>query len=297
MIFLSIIIPTYNRAHLISESVKSALLQLYEPFEIIIVDDGSTDNTRQVVEGNFFLDNRVRYFYKENEERGAARNFGLKEAKGDYAVFFDSDDLMKPGYLSVLAAIIGKNENIFLLAGHYNFITNNGKEIKAPVQQLTEGWYDRNYFLTGNILACNYCIRIKDKQYEFFPFERELASMEDWLFLFANLQTEKIFISNEVCLSMRQHNERTMANNQKVIEARKKATDWIIKNLDLGEIEKKKLKAWSHYFCGIHQYLDHKRIGAVKESIAAIRLAGINKKFLLLLSKSVIGRKLIQAIR
>jgi hypothetical protein len=96
---------------------------------------------------------------------------------------------------------------------------------------------------------------------------------------------------------MRQHDERSMMNNQKVIEARKKATAWAINNLGLSENEKNKLNAWSHYFCGIHQYLDHNRTGAIKEAMDAIKLGGLNKKYLLLFAKSVIGRKLIKAIQ
>src|SRR6187431_742724 len=102
MIFFSVIIPTYNRAHFILEAVDSILAQNYSSFEAIIVDDGSTDNTRSVIENKYARDTRVRYFQKKNEERGAARNFGLKEAKGNYAVFFDSDDWMQPHYLDTL---------------------------------------------------------------------------------------------------------------------------------------------------------------------------------------------------
>ncbi|HLF46080.1 MAG TPA: glycosyltransferase family 2 protein, partial [Chitinophagaceae bacterium] len=106
MIFFSVIIPTYNRAHLIKETIDSVLRQTHPHFEIIIVDDGSTDDTKQVIENHFGKDARVIYFYKQNEERGAARNFGLKQAKGDYAVFLDSDDLMLSPYLETLDKII-----------------------------------------------------------------------------------------------------------------------------------------------------------------------------------------------
>jgi hypothetical protein len=95
---------------------------------------------------------------------------------------------------------------------------------------------------------------------------------------------------------MRQHEERSMLNNQKVIEARKKATAWALQHLDLAESEKKELIAWSHYFCGIHEYLDHKRAASVQEAFAALKSAGLNIKFLTLLVKSIIGRKLIKAI-
>jgi len=297
MIFFSVIIPVYNRSHLLAETIDTVLAQTYPHFEIIIVDDGSTENIKKVLDDKYSNESRVKYFHKQNEERGAARNFGLKQAKGDYAVFFDSDDLMKPHYLEMLGKIVSENPGAKLLAAKYNY-DNNGKTENHPVlQNLAEGWYDQNLFLKGNILACNYCIKIKDHSYRLFPSERELASMEDWLFLLENLATEKIFIKNEIGVTMRQHDERSMSNNQKVIEARKKATDWALKELELSPSKRKRLIAWSHYFCGIHEYLDFKRGAAIKEAITAIKGDGLQKHFLLLLAKSIVGRKLIKAIR
>jgi glycosyltransferase involved in cell wall biosynthesis len=297
MIFFSIIIPTYNRDKLIIGTVDSVLSQTYPHFEVIIVDDGSTDKTGETILEKYNKEGKVKYFLKKNEERGAARNYGLKQAKGDYAVFFDSDDLMKTHYLDILTKIIIEYPEVRLLAVKYDY-DNNGKVENHPTLiTLKEGWYDRGLFLKGNVLACNYCVRLKDHEYKPFPPERELASMEDWLFLLANLAEEKIFIRDEVCLTMRQHDERSMSNNQKVIDARIKATDWALNKLQLSSADQRTLIAWSHYFCGIHYYLDHKRSASVKEVITAIKGAGIHKQFLFLLIKSIVGRKLIRAIK
>ena len=297
MIFFSVIIPVYNRSHLLGETIDTVLAQGYPHFEIIIVDDGSTENIKKVLEEKYSHDPRVKYFYKQNEERGAARNFGLKAATGDFAVFFDSDDFMKPNYLEILHKVITDHPGIKLLAAKYNYDSNGKIEHHPVLQPLAEGWYDQDLFLKGNILACNYCIRIKDHNYKLFPPERELASMEDWLFLLENLSNERIFIRNEIGVTMRQHDERSMSNNQKVIIARRKATDWALNKLELSPSKKKTLIAWSHYFCGIHEYLDLKRGAAVKEAITAIKEDGLKKNFLLLLAKSIVGRKLIKAIK
>src|SRR5687768_3357276 len=121
MIFFSVIIPVYNRAHLLGETIDTVLAQSYPRFEIIIVDDGSTENIRSALDAKFSNEPRLRYFRKQNEERGAARNFGLGQAKGDYAVFFDSDDIMKPHYLETLNKIITENPGVKLLAAKYNY--------------------------------------------------------------------------------------------------------------------------------------------------------------------------------
>ncbi|MBN8666790.1 MAG: glycosyltransferase family 2 protein [Chitinophagales bacterium] len=297
MPFFSVIIPTYNRADLISETIHSVLGQTFIDFEILVVDDGSTDDTGAIVTRFFGGHEKVRYFLKQNEERGAARNFGLEKALGEFALFFDSDDLMKPDYLSTLYEVIRKTPGIHFLATKYDFLLRDGQHKPAPIQSLAEGWYDRDFFLAGNILACNYCIRIKDKLFKPFPPQRELSSMEDWLFILLNTERFRLFIKDKVCMSMREHDDRSMGNNQRVIEARQKATDWVVRELELSHGEEKKIRAWSHYFCGIHEYLDHHRAAAVKEACRAIAGAGVNRKFILLFFKSVIGRKWIQRLR
>ena len=92
MPFFSIIIPTYNRAHLISKAVESVKDQTYKDWELIIVDDGSTDQTKSLVEEYYKANSRIRYIYQENAERSAARNNGIDNANGKYICFLDSDD-------------------------------------------------------------------------------------------------------------------------------------------------------------------------------------------------------------
>ena len=99
MPFISIIIPTFNRAIIIESTIKSVLNQNFKDWELIIVDDGSTDNTKQVI--GTFEDPRIKYIYQENAERGAARNNGVKQSKGDYVFFLDSDDIIYPNHLEL----------------------------------------------------------------------------------------------------------------------------------------------------------------------------------------------------
>lgn len=297
MNFFSVIIPVYNRSHLITETIDSVLAQTHPHFEVIVVDDGSKEDIRSVLQKTYRHEPRLHYFRKHNEERGAARNFGLKRARGEYAVFFDSDDFMKPHYLQTLQNVINEHPDVKLLAAKYNFDNNGKTEYHPLLKDLPEGWYTQQLFLKGNILACNYAVKIKDHSFRYFPPERELASMEDWLFLLENLTDDKIFIKDEICVTMRQHDDRSMNNNQKVIGARRKATDWVLGKLELSSSKKKTLVAWSHYFCGVHQYLDHKRIAAVNEAMKAIKGDGLRKSILILLAKSIVGRKLIRAIR
>jgi len=96
---VSVIIPSYNRAHILKKAVISVLDQSFSDIEVIIVDDGSTDNTREVVAS--ILDERLHYYYQENAGACVARNYGICVAKGEYIAFHDSDDLWKVDKLEI----------------------------------------------------------------------------------------------------------------------------------------------------------------------------------------------------
>jgi glycosyltransferase involved in cell wall biosynthesis len=286
-------VPTYNRASLITETIDSILRQSYPNFEVLVVDDGSKDNTNIVVEKLVQKDSRVRYFFKENEERGIARNFGLNHSNGDYAVFFDSDDIMGIDYLKTFHEKLVKNPEIKFIATKYNYFNSATKFQIAEFKVMGEGFYNRNFFLKGNTLACMYCINIQTPWYQPFPVKREIAFLEDWLFLLKNLETTDLFLINEEHCSMRLHEGNSTANNSVVVNTFKEARIWGLENLSLNKNEKAAFVAWSHYFCGVHYFIDNKNFNAIKQSLCAIQIGGFNLKFLILLVKSIIGRKFL----
>jgi len=100
---ISVIIPSYNRANTIGRAIQSALSQSYQDFEIIVIDDGSTDHTEEVIRS--FQDSRIRYI-RHNRNRGgsAARNTGIHAARGEYIAFLDSDDEWLPQKLELYFA-------------------------------------------------------------------------------------------------------------------------------------------------------------------------------------------------
>ena len=110
MPFFSIILPTFNRAQFLHVSLASIKRQSFKNLEMIIVDDGSIDDTKEVVEHFSKQDSRFKYYYQENSERSAARNNGITKAKGKYICFIDSDDLYEDHFLEALHGFIKKNE-------------------------------------------------------------------------------------------------------------------------------------------------------------------------------------------
>ena len=99
--FFSVVIPLYNRADIVGDTIRSVQAQDWQDFEIVVIDDGSRDDPASVIDA--IGDPRVRYIRQDNAGGGAARNHGIKAARGRYIAFLDSDDLFLPGKLSIMA--------------------------------------------------------------------------------------------------------------------------------------------------------------------------------------------------
>lgn len=111
----SVIIPTYNRATLLREALDSVFAQKFTDYEVIVVDDGSTDETAAVVDS---YGGRIRYFQQKNQGPGAARNWGVNSADGEYIAFLDSDDLWFPWTLETMSEVIKQQKCPSFIAGN-----------------------------------------------------------------------------------------------------------------------------------------------------------------------------------
>src|SRR5438093_2862885 len=127
---VSVIIPCYNQAHFLHEAIESVLAQTYSTREIIVVNDGSTDSTAEVA-GRY---SAVRHIYQENAGPSAARNTGLKESRGEYLVFLDSDDRLLPEALEIGVDCLREHPECAFAFGHSRFITADGSFLSKPEQ-------------------------------------------------------------------------------------------------------------------------------------------------------------------
>jgi glycosyltransferase involved in cell wall biosynthesis len=149
----SVVIPTYNRAELLPRAIDSVLNQTFADFEVIVVDDGSTDRTRDVVSD--YSDHRVGYIRIEHSGVGAARNAGAKKASGEWLVFLDSDDQALPNWLETAHDVVGNGDvELFCCAVQVVDATGKPRMAKAPVDH---GPLFGN--LTANFLAGSCFIR------------------------------------------------------------------------------------------------------------------------------------------
>jgi glycosyltransferase involved in cell wall biosynthesis len=103
----SVIIPVFNRPHEVEELLQSLTQQTYQNFEVILVEDGSTENSKNVAE-RFSGSLKIHYYFKLNSGPGPSRNFGFENASGDYLVAFDSDCIIPPGYFDAVEAFLEK---------------------------------------------------------------------------------------------------------------------------------------------------------------------------------------------
>jgi glycosyltransferase involved in cell wall biosynthesis len=217
--FLTIVIPTYNRAHLIEHTLKSVLNQSCDDFEVIVVDDGSTDNTEEVV--SKYLSDTFRYLKIQNSERGAARNRGTELARGNYINWFDSDDEMRPNHVACAKELASKYLQPEVLNLMYQIKDGISGKITSVQSSYSDGQKQRkNFLIEGNYLACNPVIVRRDIALEN-PFieDRALSASEDyelWLRLLAKYPFHQ---SAEITSFLIQHDERsvnTMTNPDKL---------------------------------------------------------------------------------
>lgn len=118
---VSIVMPAYNAEKYIAESIDSVLSQTYINWELLVIDDGSTDRTKEIVESYTEKDHRIFYHYQENGKQGKARNLGLEQSKGDFIAFLDSDDLWLPAKLEFSLNEFSSNDLDLLFTNAYYF--------------------------------------------------------------------------------------------------------------------------------------------------------------------------------
>lgn len=190
--YVSIILPTYNRGHLIQRAIESIRRQTYHFWELLIVDDGSTDNTKDIVAEIAAADTRVHY-YRQQQNKGvsAARNEGIRQSKYEYIAFQDSDDIWKEDKLEKQMKVFADKPEVGLVYCSYEGIKVDGTKVSVP--DVSAGAYDLQGWMYSRLLVGNViggptavirkdCLEKCQVQGQFF--DENLTCLEDWeLFL------------------------------------------------------------------------------------------------------------------
>ena len=214
----SIIIPTYNRAHLIEKTIQSFIAQTYSNFELLVVDDGSTDNTEQIIKN--ISDKRITYFKKQKEGVSAARNYGASICKGDYINFFDSDDIAYTNHLAEAYNFFIKNKSSNIVMFDLDWVNS---EMKKITQVFLRFKNPNKTILTNNFAQVN-AVFIKKNILNDVVFNTSLSMAEDWDFHLKLSVRHKFDLAKITTSCLVDHAGRTVRNfdinhflNQKTI--------------------------------------------------------------------------------
>lgn len=211
---VSVILPTYNRAKYIVDAIESVLNQTYPDIELIIVDDGSTDDTRQVV-APFLADRRVRYVEQKNAGAASARNRGIRMSAGRFVAFIDSDDIWEKNKLEIQLSVLKQQPEVALVCSDFSAKDDEGRVERSHIKtyfsvfddynlsyqavfghELTEGlqglpeggvvYWGKIYetMLFGNLILTSTCLCCRDVFSQIGVFNTQYETLEDYdLFL------------------------------------------------------------------------------------------------------------------
>ena len=187
---ITVIIPIYNVGTYVEATIKSLLAQSYENIEIILVDDGSTDDSGGVCDKYAGIDKRITVIHKANGGVSSARNAGLEEAKGEYVAFVDGDDIVSADYIKSLYEMLKENNVDMSVQVYYNmFSAKKEKSVAENIDRVMSA----DEFVEFEILGCrdtSVCVklyRLEIIQSYNIRFDESITNLEDMLFLFQYL--------------------------------------------------------------------------------------------------------------
>jgi len=251
---VSVILPTYNRASLLPRAIKSVLDQTYKNFELIIVDDNSTDNTKKIV--NDFKDERIKYiWHKENKGAAASRNTGIKMAKGEYIAFQDSDDEWFPEKLDKQIKVFESlSLQYAVIYSGFWYIRGGQKKYLPSSGILSKEGDIFKVLLNGNFITTQVVLCRKECFKKVGLFDEKLPRLQDWE-LWIRISKKYLFqYINEPLAIVYHQSESSISNN---MDALIKASEMIVeKHKD--DIRKEKGLLSEYYFTICNMFFSKK---------------------------------------
>ena len=288
---VSVIIPAYNVDAYLEECVRSLLCQTYTNYEIIIIDDRSTDNTYEIGKHFSSVSEKVKLFCQENRGVSIARNVGMQKAKGEFYVFADADDIVAPRYIETLVACVKKAE-----LGVVGFTSEREKLSKDVNMDVV---YDSASNMIEDILCgtnydgylWNKIFKRKIIENNELQFRENTVVWEDLLFVLEYLKkSNRIVITNNKLYYYR-YRDGSAVNNDRIDKYRSKYEVMAeIKKQDISCTKRGKKKTAFLYFETMFSYLNHIFVREIKlneaneilSSVDIVELLKLRNKKLLL---------------
>ncbi|MCS6927689.1 MAG: glycosyltransferase [Candidatus Binatia bacterium] len=198
---ISVVIPCYNQARFLAEAIESVLAQTYPRFEIIVVDDGSTDHTAAVARSY----SQVTYLHQANQGLSAARNAGWRACAGECVVFLDADDRLLPGALAAGIGCVQDHPECAFVSGHFRYITADGTFLhEYPQIYVARDHYQA--FLRGNYIGMHATVMYRRSALEEAGgFDPSLRACEDYDLYLRIARVRPVCCHKTVVAEYRQH--------------------------------------------------------------------------------------------
>jgi glycosyltransferase involved in cell wall biosynthesis len=207
---VSVIVPCFNYGHLLHECLDSILAQTMSEWECLLIDDGSLDSTREVGESYATRDSRIKYYWQANAGPAAARNLGIKSAKGEFLQFIDADDLLENKKLEIQIAILGKNNVCDIVYSNMSYFSTDKPGLLFNNIQLDKGpdrtWMKKisgsgdkilDTLLRENIMVINSPLIRKTVLDKVGCFDEQLRFNEDWELWIRCAMNNSVFVFDD----------------------------------------------------------------------------------------------------
>lgn len=214
---ISVNIACYNSEKYIARTIESVLAQTYRDFEIVIIDDGSTDGTGAIVRS--FRDGRIRYFYKDNEGLSRTRNRGIEESLGEYIAFIDHDDVWVPEKLEKQIALFEGDPVLALVYSNFYRLFDDGSKVLAHAKEQPAGYAFERFLYNYPVGLLTAMIR-KRSFSEIGPaFDERLKIAEDFdVFMRILFRNKAAYIHEPLALYRMHENRATMVFKDRYVD-------------------------------------------------------------------------------
>lgn len=251
---VSVVIPCFNHGRYLHTAIESVLAQSYLNYEVIVVDDGSLDNTKEVAE-RFSV---VKYIYQKNQGLSAARNTGIDNCKGDFIIFLDADDWLLEGAIQINSSYLLQNPDVAFVSGaHLKVIEEKGLTEEKKIVVNTNH-YER--LLRGNFIAMHATVMFERWVFDSFRYDTTLNAFEDYD-MYLNVSRKFRIIHHQALIAAyRIHQSNMSGNIPLMLNSALKVLKRQQKNLVSRDEQRSYiigLKYWKDYYCGnLYRNLD-----------------------------------------
>jgi glycosyltransferase involved in cell wall biosynthesis len=290
---VAIVTPAYNAARFLSETVASIQAQTYTAWELIIVDDGSSDNTAQLATDLACKDPRIQVHRQPRAGVSSARNFGMSLAKSPYVAFLDADDVWTPRALELLITTLESNPQFPAVYGLSGYVDDAGQALSGGKLETwirgrlrIEGRYRRevpvdepttfDMLAVRNYIAIGAIVVRREVVEKLGGFHAELSGMEDWHLWLRLSRVAPIGFVNEMVLNYRRHDRNVTLNAKKMTEQQFRAAADLYETLNLTDSERKLFLRSQPIACHLYWTCDHIKHGRLRSAAFHLGIATRN---------------------